>query len=146
MSWSDDFAVFVNYRRLPHVFQQPDDVNNGHLLSWFHTKIDRITRILFLHLQNAQKFGLQTAQVFQSSMLSCLTWFQGLGRGERYAEWLDRLAQADLHISKQSRLEEEQVSEEATLVSRMVISSEDKALGQFREEMTSIDTAVQSLV
>lgn len=43
-------------------------------------------------------------------------------------------------------MNKEETAAVAIAFSRMVVSSEDRALEQYRDEMTSIDTAVQSLV
>lgn len=147
MSWKGFSRLFEDPTDILFPSFLAVDVNNGHLLSWFHTKIDRIARILFLHLRFALTRGLPSASLFQTSMISCLNWFQGLGHGERYAEWLDRLTKADLHISPRNFQRESSVaSEDEMVLPPMVLSAEDKALEQYREQMQSLNSAVESLV
>jgi hypothetical protein len=102
------------------------DVNSDRLLSWYHTRIDRMTRIIFLHLRNAKSTDLPTIELFQNGMVSCLRWFYGLGHQERFHEWIDRLNSATSPKS-----DEEEAAEASTFFARMVISAQDKTLARF---------------
>lgn len=131
---------------LAFFYSQTGDVNNLLMFTWFQAKIDRTTRILFLHLQNPT--SLFPSSVLQAAMVSCLSWLQSLGNGERYTEWIERLSQLSRGQWKQHATEENSnaSSSVGSVFSRMVISNEDKKLEQFRQEMTSVESAVQSLV
>lgn len=122
------------------------DVNNRYLLSWYHTRIDRLARIVHLHLQHSYQRGLPTWSLFFTAMNRYLNWFRGLEGKERYNEWIERLDRTGATVQPgrftMSAVEEEEAE---ALYARMVVSSEDRRLAKFRTEMESISNAVQSL-
>lgn len=121
------------------------DVNNHYFLSWYHTRIERLARVVFLHLQNARTRGLPTCELFQNSLSRYLSWFRGLEGQERYREWIDRLGESPVK-SESGGITYEEEEEAVNAFARMVVSAEDRRLVRFRNEMANINQAVQSLV
>jgi hypothetical protein len=117
------------------------DVNNSRLLTWIHTRVDRMTRVIFLHLRKAKEHGLPTADLLQIGIVACLKWFQGLGEGERFQEWISRLNDVATPESN-----EEEATDGGAFFARMVVSAQDKALAQYREEMSSLEGALKTLL
>jgi hypothetical protein len=115
------------------------DGNDTRLYKWVHARIDRMTRIIFLHMQYAQRKGAESLPMYQSAMVGCLSWHERIKGQARFREWLDRLSKA--------QLEPPSADDGANRESANVLSAQDRLLGRMaRPILGDVNDAVQALL
>lgn len=124
------------------------DVNNRRLVRWITTKIDRITYILFQHLQHARRNQTNLAPMYENSVAICLRWFFGLDGQVRYREWVRRLGtHPDVEIDGGNYSGDDSEGSENLPKTSRIVSMLDKKLAKVgRGPMQNVDDAVLSLL